>query len=504
MKKSLLKGVCISCLALPTMTVAEPMKHPVATTNTAYKIAVGPKIFLQSGQAFQNPDEVFTTSKENPLPLTIGYSRVIYNKNRVILRTYNDKLVGPTVHVKPNETLYVNLENKLSKKDPHAVSNLHTHGLHVSPSGDQDNIFLSVDAGGKQSYAIQVPADQRRGSQWYHPHVHGNTSFQVTQGMEGALIVDDDPATLPDALKVKENILIVQYLPIEAKAAQVDQAMNVKTVKKAADGTDKKIITINGQVTPKITINQGEVQRWRFTNATPFLTLTLKLGDLPLNEIAVDGMYLGAIDTWPAGTPLTMQPGNRSDVLIKAPDDCSADKCPPINLTNNDKVIATVEFTATGKPMPLPSAEDMKHLKTWRNIDTEKVTGNSQAVQFQEENCDDPKHMCVDGLTFSASNPPRPLPLDKTQAWNLWTADKDHVFHIHVNPFQTTRKGPHGADEIIWMDTVLVPEGSTQENPVKVWTTYENITGQSVLHCHILPHEDDGMMQAINIQPAEK
>ncbi|TAN51391.1 MAG: hypothetical protein EPN21_06690 [Methylococcaceae bacterium] len=69
--------------------------------------------------------------------------------------------------------------------------------------------------------------------------MHGNTSFQVSQGMEGTLIVDDDPAQLPDALKVKENILVVQYVPIQATTSTVDEKITVPSIRSAASGNGK-------------------------------------------------------------------------------------------------------------------------------------------------------------------------------------------------------------------------------------------------------------------------
>lgn len=503
MKKLLPQSLCALLAAGATVAVAADMHHPAAKAGIKYKVAANAPIVLLPGQPFQNPTEFGKSSKELPLPLTVAYTAFQYQGNDVILRTYNGKLVGPTMRVDPNETLFVNLTNNLSKDDPHAVTNLHTHGLHVSPTGNQDNIFLSVDAAGKQSYAIDVPADQRRGTQWFHPHVHGNTSFQVQQGMEGALIVNDDPRTMPASLKVKENIMVVQYLPLETAKAKVDTKIEVPSNRTADETKKKSIIAINGQVTPKITMNQGEVQRWRIVNATPFRTLSLVLGDMQWHEIALDGMYLGTVDTWPAGSSLVLQPGNRNDVLIKAPDDCSKG-CAPVNLVNktsqDDEIIATVEFTNTGKPMPLPTDAEMKPLKTWTDIDTKAAIATSQAAEFEESGCDVKGDMCVDGKTFNINNPPRMLPLNNIQGWNVSTFDKDHVFHIHVNPFQTVRQGPNGP-ETVWLDTILIPKGATKDKPVQLWTNYEAITGESVFHCHILPHEDLGMMQAINIEP---
>src|ERR1700681_4796853 len=67
-----------------------------------------------------------------------------------------------------------------------------------------------------------------------------------------------------------------------------------------------------------------------------------------------------------------------------------------------------------------------------------------------------------------------------------------HVFHIHVNPFQYTRRDPQNKPELVWKDTLLIPAGNGT-NSVNVYTTYKDFTGRFVMHCHILDHEDLGM-----------
>ena len=95
--------------------------------------------------------------------------------------------------------------------------------------------------------------------------------------------------------------------------------------------------------------------------------------------------------------------------------------------------------------------------------------------------------------------------MNTVQEWHLSTPDGTigtvpHVFHIHVNPFQTYRQGPDGKDELVWLDTLGIPAGTLKSNPVKVWTHYVDFTGKSVFHCHVLLHEDAGMMQTIQIK----
>ena len=72
------------------------------------------------------------------------------------------------------------------------TTNLHLHGLHVSPNGDADNIFRDAAPQTSLTYQYHIPADHPSGTYWYHPHFHGSSSLQLASGMRGALIVEDD------------------------------------------------------------------------------------------------------------------------------------------------------------------------------------------------------------------------------------------------------------------------------------------------------------------------
>lgn len=129
------------------------------------------------------------------------------------LRSYNGGLVGATWRVKPGDTLRVLIDNSLplkthgagngashSQNGPHNLNttNLHVHGLHVSPSYHSDNVLINIDPGEMFQTIVHIPKDHPPGTFWYHPHVHGSTAMQVSSGMAGALIIegglDDDPA----------------------------------------------------------------------------------------------------------------------------------------------------------------------------------------------------------------------------------------------------------------------------------------------------------------------
>ena len=144
--------------------------------------------------------------------LKIDYAgNQIYNPttgehDKVKLRSYNGTLVGPTITVKPGDTLNIKLVNALPANDPSCKpslddhntpncfnsTNLHTHGLHVSPAGNGDNVLLDLPPQSTFDYVYTLPRDHPAGTFWYHSHRHGSTALQVSSGMAGALIVKGD------------------------------------------------------------------------------------------------------------------------------------------------------------------------------------------------------------------------------------------------------------------------------------------------------------------------
>src|SRR3984957_15027016 len=143
-----------------------------------------------------------------------------------LVRTYTYDGVVPsyTWDIDPGDTIRVHLRNRLpplhmkhGRVDrPHewTPTNLHTHGLHVSPSGNADNIFLVIPPGRDHDLEVPVPADHTGGMFWYHPHHHGGVTQSLRAGMAGALIVRGDIDRVPEVRAAKEKIMIVQALEL--------------------------------------------------------------------------------------------------------------------------------------------------------------------------------------------------------------------------------------------------------------------------------------------------
>jgi FtsP/CotA-like multicopper oxidase with cupredoxin domain len=172
-------------------------------------------------------------------------------------------------------------------------------------------------------------------------------------------------------------------------------------------------------------------------------------------------------------------------------------------------LLAIVEVS--GDPvtdMSLPTAPEMTALRATVNLPvtdiSSKATGVEQVVYKLGQDPQGTKnYFQVNYASFDPANVRR-LQLNKTEQWNITTIGDPsnfngiplvpHVFHIHVNPFQYTRTDPTGKSELVYKDTLFIPAGNGK-NSLNVYTTYTDFTGQFVMHCHILDHEDLGMME---------
>ena len=550
-----------------------------------------------AGMPFQNPPELRSKDGVLQSDLAVEYTdpaTVKLANCGLKLRSFNGELVGPTLRLMPGDTLKLLLQNKLPKESekeikeqfndqdsvahiitkPHSynTTNLHFHGLHVSPSSKivdgkivaSDDVLIAVAPGEDQQYELAIPGDHPSGTFWYHPHAHGSTAIQVGSGMAGALVIDDEPGTLPPSLAAAsspehEKIMVFQSILYNTNGevttiASFFPSPSIPTPNncKGSEGTwecSHRMTTINGQIIPIIRMRPGEVQRWRMIDAGFRESIELQLDDTPLNEIALDGIYTGHIDAWTPDTrPLDLEPGYRSDVLVQAKP-CTKARSPlPAELSllmkslplpaaaalppagscvyglwnraaapsqslrgeqQRENLLAIVEVE--GPPvtdMSLPTAADMAALRQKVNLPVDSIKAQATGVQQVTFKLgQDPQgaknYFQVNYASYDPDNVRR-LQLGATEQWNITTVGDPaningipplpHVFHIHVNPFQYTRKDPQGNDELVWKDTLLIPAGNGN-NSINVYTTYKDFTGSFVMHCHILDHEDLGMME---------
>ena len=454
--------------------------------------------------------------------------------DEVKLRSYNGRLVGPTIEARPGDTLNILLDNQLPPEPmpestsgshdgpsgshdtntPHGfnTTNIHTHGLHVSPAGNSDNVMLAIGPGQKFQYEIKIPSDHPAGTYWYHAHKHGSVALQLASGMAGAVIIRGDIDKVPAIRAAKEQIFVFQQIPYLMTGDPYhpgQQANMVESYELFGPGrwlTSGRRTTINGEFEPVLKMKPGEVQRWRFIHAGIRETIRPKLvreSDLEAvilqHQIALDGITTGRIEPVAVAD---LQPGYRVDVMVQAGDVPETylllDAASPANqslmgLAEPQSVLARVVVEGKKKQMELPEAAELLPLAPFAPIADEEITG-SQSVTFDINLQHTPFLFTVNGQPFDPHATPRQLKLGAVEEWIVSASPLiGHPFHIHVNPFQVmTENGPH-----VWKDTLFVERGTS----VRIRTRYERYIGKFVLHCHILDHEDQGMMEAVEIVP---
>jgi FtsP/CotA-like multicopper oxidase with cupredoxin domain len=546
MRRRLCKAAALGLVLAAASATAASAEH----AGCAYEnIDVG----KYGGQAFQNPPEIVAHGGVLRTTLVTRYTdpeKIKIGGCGVKLRTYNGQLVGPTLRAKPGDVLDILLDNQLPVESPNEVAaqyeqersnahlsvvpasfnttNLHTHGLHVSPVGNSDNVLLGILPATKFPYEIKVPANHPPGSFWYHAHTHGSTSIQVGSGMAGALILEDDAAKIPPALREAnkgEKVMVLQTIlyntdgELNQIAALFPDPSPCPTPNPGTWQCSKRQITINGQIQPVITMHPGEVQRWRLIDSAFRESFSIRLEGHALHEIALDGLYLGRVDTWAEGRPVDLEPGYRSDLLVKA--SMTPGKYRLINgalsaaqslraVAQPLQVLATINVEGEPMDMALPTSAEMAPLAPFPGVDLKSRAVGVQQVVFKlgQDVPGKRNYFQVNAEAFDP-NHARKVVLNNVDQWSLSTIGDPagnpngipplpHVFHIHVNPFQYERTGPSGP-ETVWKDTVLVPP-NVQLN---VYTQYTDYIGAFVLHCHILDHEDLGMMEVVEVVEEE-
>ncbi len=441
----------------------------------------------------------------------------------VLLRGYNGRLVGPTLEARPGDTLHILVDNQLPAREPrpprpggtnlphdYNTTNLHTHGLHVSPSGNSDNVLISLPPGRKFEYEVKIPRDHYAGTFWYHPHKHGSVAMQIASGMAGALIIRGDIDEVPSIAAAREQIFVFQqlaYTEVENPYQPGQRANMVEDFVASFGALNRwrqlgKRTTINGEVEPTLHLRPGEVQRWRFIHAGTSQPIRPKLvrEQQPLavveqHLIALDGITTGRVEPV---QEVELHPGYRADVMIRVGDRPDRYLLVDEEYEEGDprRVLARLIVAGRRVNMELPTAEELAPLAPLQPIMDHEVAGRpEQEARFSVDfnvTPPTPPRFLLNGNLFDPSAPPLQVELGKADQWVLSSGrELGHPFHIHVNPFQImTDDG-----KVVWKDTLFIPPGKE----IRIRTRYERYIGRFVMHCHILDHEDLGMMQQVEI-----
>jgi FtsP/CotA-like multicopper oxidase with cupredoxin domain len=431
--------------------------------------------------------------------------------------SYNGKTVPPVIRAKPGDKLQIEYINALTPNplEPCDVppcmnmSNLHFHGLHVSPRFPQDDVLSMMAMPGETlNYTLNIPLDQPPGLYWYHPHPHGESHRQVLDGMSGAIVVEGMDRYVPEVRRLPERLLVVRERDIEqdSGAAQLlKQVSSSTSLCGSSTEAVERIFTVNGSIRPAINIAPGERQFWRILNAAADRYLDVQVDGQQLEVIALDGMPLGYHEPNRPTRWLShflLAPAGRIEAIVTGPPKGTVatlrTRCVdtgPDGDPNPEMVLADI---VSGKQRPAiiqPKTAGLPVHKIAR-IDSLKESNPNFVATFTE----DKNGFYINGLKFEAQSPPMlKVKVGSYQHWRIVNSTRElHPFHIHQAHFLFYAQNDKPLADPVWLDTANVPVSGSID--VIMDFTDPIIRGMSVFHCHLLNHEDKGMMAKILFQ----
>ncbi len=429
-----------------------------------------------------------TTFRASTLP-------TIIDGQAVISSVYEGIFPGPTLRIRPGDFLRIELINDLDEE-----TNLHVHGLHVSPLTPGDNVLLHIPPGERFVYEYTLPKNHPAGTYFYHPHRHGLATNQTFKGMAGLILIEGDIDGIPGIAGLPERSLVLQRTVISGN--------HVPTLFPNG-GVGSGNVLVNGAATPIMFISPGETQRWRLLNATVSSLWRLSVQDHALTLISQDGNTLANAVTLSSVDIATAQ---RRDVLIQGG--------PPgvypvyyqdlqgpfaVTPTPPEPIAYLVSTGPAMDPQPLPTKlldfVDLRNVSVDRQRSiTFQINGNPASTTFAGQG------FVIDGQAFDEHRIDQFVNLGATEEWTVNNASPFiHPFHIHINPYQVVKINGQPYDALSYEDTTPVPaavknaDGSTTNGSITFRTRFLDFPGTFVFHCHILGHEDGGMMGTVQV-----
>jgi FtsP/CotA-like multicopper oxidase with cupredoxin domain len=436
-------------------------------------------------------------------------------------------------------------------------TNLHFHGLTLPPVCHQDDVWkTSIQSGDPPfEYRLRIPADEPPGLYWYHPHIHGFSKAQVLGGASGTLIIEGLERANREVAGLPERVLVIRDQDLmnpkapPAKSEPVVPKMFIDRDGDAANngtgfGQPAKDLSVNFVPVPypdyppaTIRMRPAERQLWRVLNASAITYLNLAVlferTAQQLGIVAIDGV---AVNSSGAAAPaiewtdhIGLAPGARAEFIVTGP----SAGVPGLLVTRtvdtgqggeNDpnRALASIVAAADAPeprsilpaaPEPLPAAA-----RPWLG----NVTPVRVRKLYFSEKLEDPAnpnsatvfYITVDGQTPAAFDPASSVPnivvkQGDVEDWIIENRSTElHAFHIHQLHFLLLDWSGIPVNEPFLRDTVNVPffNGRMLKYPsVRLRMDFRdpNTVGTFMYHCHLLEHEDGGMMGLIRVDPAD-
>lgn len=432
----------------------------------------------------------------------------VVNGSSATLLTYDGSFIAPTIRARSGDVVYLRFTNALPPTTRtnllghlKNVTNVHVHGWHVSPGNDgttglpADDVHLTVPAGGGRVDHCYDLRWQRPGSLGlYHPHVHGTVAEQVWSGLIGALDVSDDPITALSGYD--RRLLVLKDLTLSNGEPAPYTMMGDYMM-----GKEGAVAMVNGQVNPYLPARPGEVKRLRVINASNARFYRLAVQGHVLHLVGTDG---GLLDGPRQLGELLLAPGERADLLVKASATTGDYKLLALpyarigNMASAQITLMTLRVKGAKVSQALPGLIDGSAARLSDDPALPRARFTLSMGQGRGY---------VNGVTFdvlsdgTVRSDEHHSTVGTDEIWEIVNASAmDHPWHQHVNDGQVLAFS--GGDAAFasyarlytaipgFKDTVIVPKGGS----VTLHVPIRHFTGMTMYHCHILEHEDVGMM----------
>lgn len=412
----------------------------------------------------------------------------------VTLLTYGG-VPGATLRLREGETVRLQFTNHLAQ-----VTNLHLHGLHVSP--EVDDPLAQIQPGQSRMYEFTVPKGSA-GTYWYHPHIHGRVAEQLYAGLFGLIVVEGPVDAIPELREAEEHVLVLKDFAFSGSRIAPFTPMDWM------NGKEGSLLTVNAAIRPTLRAQRGTL-RLRILNASNARYYRLALENHPLYLIATDGGFIEK----PVELPeLLLAPGERAEALIRLTQAgsfrlqaLSYDRGAMMmhgggmGMMNHQgmlmgmgpsrpETLLTIVAPPNPKPLPLPTS-----LATVERLDLTKVAA-TRRFELGERMMQ--AEFFINGQMVDPGRVDVRARRDTLEVWELVNkTDMDHPFHLHTYPFQVLSINGRPQPYRAWKDTVNLKKNDV----VRIAIPFRDFIGTTVYHCHIVEHEDRGMMGVLQVE----
>jgi suppressor of ftsI len=434
------------------------------------------------GPMFANPE--FISSRDGKLHIDLVAAPATYTiaGREFQGMLYNGQYLPAVWRVRAGDTLTVTLHNQLVQE-----TNLHFHGLDVSPLNNGDNVFLHIAPGQTFTYEVKIP-EKYVGLFWFHPHLHGNVDKQIIGGMSGGLLVEGSDRLYPFLQGLTERVVLLKHHPIGRADYQ-------------------ELVTVNGAVAPTIPIRPGEAQFWQIGNIGADRFLRVKIEGMPFYLIGRDGYFVPR--------PIRMDevllgPGQRFAAIVVGGKagryafksvafkfDERQPSLPEVDLGRVDSEGPAADVAAAEAKVAAQRVNEPLYVEQVRSSPiarrrTFAFSVNSDKTAFM-----------INDKVFDGKRTDVTVKLGETEEWTILNKDSQyHDFHIHQTGFLVTEVNGVTPSFDGLRDTYSVPparNGKPGEARLIIPFTSPEIVGRFVFHCHVVKHEDKGMMMTVEV-----